>query len=103
MIIVSIGEEQRSLQDATPVWINEQIQRRRADGQPICARVSIQQGGLNMSLATPNCTSTQGSGRRPTPDEQELFALWADRGLNDPHFSGGNLLAFLAQLRRLFV
>jgi len=46
MIIVSIGEKQRSLQDATPVWINEQIQRRHADGQPICARVSIQQGRL---------------------------------------------------------
>lgn len=73
MIIVSIGAEQRSLQDATPVWINEQVQRRRADGQPICARVSIQQGGLNMSLATPNCTSTQGGGRRPTPDENDLL------------------------------
>lgn len=103
MIIVSIGEEQRSLQDATPVWINEQIQRRRADGQSICAKISIQQGGINMSLATPNCISTPGGRRRPTQEEKELFALWADRGLNDPHFSGGNLVAFLAQLRRLFV
>lgn len=103
MIIVSIGEEQRSLQEATPTWINEQVNRRRADGQPICARVSIQQGGLNLSLATPNCSSTQGGGRRPpNPNEKELCALWADRGLNDPHFSGGNLVAFLAQLRRLF-
>lgn len=102
MIIVSIGEEQRTLQDATPAWINEQIQRRRADGQSICARVVIHQGGLNMSLATPNCASTQGGGRLPSQSEKELFALWANRGLNDPHFSGGNLVAFLAQLKRLF-
>jgi len=102
MIIVSIGEEQRALQDATPAWVNEQIQRRRGDGQSICVRVSIKQGGLNMSLATPNCASTQGEGRTPNPNEKELFALWADRGLNDPHFSGGNLVAFLAQLRRFF-
>ena len=65
MIIVSIGGEQYSLTDVTPAWINEQIQRRRADGHPICARVSIQRGGLNMSLATPKGTSMQGGGRRP--------------------------------------
>lgn len=102
MIIVSIGNEQRALQDATPAWIQEQIQRRRADGQSICARVSIQQDGLNVNLATPSCVSSQGGGRPPNPNEKEVFALWADRGLNDPHFSGGNLVAFLAQLRRLF-
>ncbi len=102
MIIVSIGEEQRSLQEATPAWINEQIQRRRADGQLICAKVLIQQGGLNMSLATPCCASPQGGGRPPNPNEKELFALWGDRGLNAPHFTGGNLVAFLEQLRHLF-
>lgn len=102
MITIRIGEEHRSLQEATPSWITEQIQRRRADGQAVCVRVSIQHGGLNMSLATPNCASTQGGGRPPTQNEKELFTLWADRGLNDPDFSGGNLVAFVAQLRRSF-
>jgi len=102
MIIVSIGGEQRSLKDATPAWINEQIQRRRADGQLICAKVLIRQGGLNISLATPCCADTQGGGRPPNSNEKELLALWDDRGLNTPHFTGGNMVAFLAQLRHLF-
>lgn len=102
VIIVTIGEQQRSLQEVTAEWINQQIQRRRADGRPVCARVSIQQGGLNMALSTPNCGNAGGGGRLPNSNEKEVFRLWADRGLDDPHFSGGNLVAFLAQLKRSF-
>lgn len=103
MITVTIGEEERTLQEATEQWINHQIQRRRADGMAICVRVSIRQGGLDMILATPSCISRGGSGRAPNANEKEIFGLWNQRGLNDPNFSGGNLIAFLAQLKRSFL
>lgn len=101
MIAVRIGEEERSLQDATEQWINQQIQRRRVDNQAICVRVAIRQGGLDMVLATPSCNGT-GGGRTPNANEIEVFRLWNERGLNVPDFSSGNLVAFLAQIKRFF-
>lgn len=100
MIAVRIGEEERSLQEATEQWINHQIQRRRADNQAICVRVSIRQGGLDMALATPSCNGAGGGRRTPNANEMEVFRLWKERGLDEPEFSGGNLVAFLAQLKR---
>ncbi len=55
---------------------------------------------LNLELATPGCLS-YGGGRRPTPEETQIFTLWATRGLNDAGFAPGNLLAFFAHLGRL--
>jgi hypothetical protein len=102
MITVSIGEEEHSLQDATEQWINQQIQRRRADNQAICVRVSIRQGDLDMVLATPSCNGAGSGGRTPNANELEVFRLWRERGLREPDFSGGSLIAFLAQLKRSF-
>jgi len=102
VITVNIGQEQRSLHEATPEWINQQIQRRRADGESVCVRVSILEGGLDMALSTPNYMNSGGGGRPPSSNEKEIFHLWRERGLDDPHFSGGNLVAFLAQLKRSF-
>jgi hypothetical protein len=55
-----------------------------------------------MVLSTPTCESHGSSGGRP-PNNQErrIFELWKERGLNLQDFSGGNLIAFLHQLRRL--
>ncbi len=39
--------------------------------------------------------------REQTPNESEVFALWAQRGLNEADFTAGNLIAFLKQFRRL--
>jgi hypothetical protein len=36
MTTVRIGDETRSLADANESWINQQINRRRADGQNVC-------------------------------------------------------------------
>jgi len=102
MITVRIGEEERSLQAASEQWITQQIQRRRADGHSICVRVSIRRGGLDMTLTTPGCVTGGGGGRAPNANEREIFQLWNERRLNDIDFTGGNLVAFLAQLTRTF-
>jgi len=102
MIRIRIGEEERGLDSADEHWINQQINRRRADGQSVCVMVILHEGLLDMVLSTPNCGASGGGGRPPRPEEKEVFDLWGQRGLNDADFSGGSLVAFLIQLNRLF-
>lgn len=100
MITVRIAEEERQLDAADEQWINQQINRRRADGQTVCVRVTVHKDDLDVVLSTPNCASG-GGGRPPRPREREVLDLWNQRGLNDTNFTGGNLVAFLKQLKRL--
>lgn len=101
MITIKIGESERPLADAEPSWVNQQINRRREDGVSVCVRVTIRTQTLNIVLATPGCAGG-GGGRPPTRDEQAILDLWQERGLSRPEFTGGNLIAFLRQLERLF-
>jgi hypothetical protein len=41
MIKIKIGEYERMLVEADEQWINQQINRRRSDGQSICVIVTI--------------------------------------------------------------
>jgi hypothetical protein len=100
MISVRIGDNERDLAEADEQWVNQQIKRRRADGQTVCVSVTIREKGLNLVLFTPTC-GERGGGRLPNPQEKEIFDLWESRGLNDENFTGGNLVAFLKQLRHL--
>lgn len=100
MITIRIGQETRSDADASESWINEQINRRRADGQNVCVEVSINTGGLNLRLTTAACGGG-GGGRPPNGNERAVIDLWNRRGLNTNDFTGGSLVAFLKQLRSL--
>ncbi|TAL72898.1 MAG: hypothetical protein EPN56_14195 [Rhodanobacter sp.] len=99
MIFVSIASDERSLQDANPDWITQQVERRRRDGLQVCVTVIIKSGGLDMRLSTPECVSRGGS-RAPTAQEAHVFNLWTKFHLNQPGWSPGNLIAFLRQLDR---
>lgn len=101
MIRIRIGGEEREFASADEQWINQQINRRRADSQPVCVRVTVHEGGLDMVLSTPTCGASGGGGRPPRPQEKEVFDLWNRRGLDDADFTGGNLVAFLKQLKQL--
>lgn len=101
MIRIRIGDQERDYDSADENWINQQINRRRADGLQVCVRVTIHLGDMDMILSTPTCGSSSRGGRRPRPSEQEVFDLWNQRGLDSPDFTGGNLVAFIKQLRRL--
>lgn len=98
MISISIGETERELADATPDWINQQINRRRDDRRPVCVRVRIDCPGVKMTVASPACPSGMAT-RPPNCDEKRIFGLWAKRGLDKEDFTGGNLVAFLRQLQ----
>jgi hypothetical protein len=97
-IRVRIGESERGLHDADEHWINQQINRRRHDGQRICARVFVEDAFVNMILSTPACANSGGGGRPPNRQEKRLFDLWNKLGLNKTEFHGRNLTAFLKQV-----
>ncbi|MCF7822090.1 MAG: hypothetical protein K9M17_06590 [Mariprofundaceae bacterium] len=100
MIRIQIGDMERELASADEHWINQQINRRRADKQTVCVKITIHRGDLDMVLATPTCGAGGGGGRPPRPKEKEVFGLWNQRGLDNMDFTGGNLVAFLKQLKR---
>lgn len=100
MVTVRIGSVERSLSEVTESWINEQVSRRRADGQAVCVQVLIRQGGLDLALATPACSRGGGGGRQPTQNERRIIELWDRLHLNREDFAGGNVVAFLKQLER---
>jgi len=76
MIRVEIGTSERTIENADPNWINEQISRRRRDGQAVCARVRIADSRANVILTTPACGPAGGGNRPPNAQESEIFALW---------------------------
>lgn len=82
-------------------WINQQINRRRADGLAVCVRVTIKDGDVDMVLSTPTCEPSGGGGRPLRPHEKIVFDLWNQQGMNDANFNGGKLVAFLKKLKQI--
>ena len=106
MITIKICEYERQFTRAKDVdeqWINQQINRRRACGEAVFVHVTIQQGSINIGLTTPNYPGGSGGIRRTlSPEENSVVELWRKRGLDDPTFSSGNLIAFLKQFDNIF-
>lgn len=102
MVRIQIGSEatERTLEDADPNWITQQINRRRREGVPICVRVYIEENGLNIRLSSSDCPGLGGGGRPPTVDEREILERWRHFGLDGNDFAPGQLVAFLRWLRR---
>lgn len=99
MIKVKIGESERDRSNADAQWINEQINRRRAEGKSVCVRVTIDSSPVNFMLSTPQCGSSGGGGGRPlNADETKILSYWEKLHLNTDGFTGGNLVAFLRQI-----
>jgi hypothetical protein len=101
MIRVEIGNSERTLEEASERWINQQVDRRRRDGVPVCVRVHIQkrERDVDFTLITADCPHTGSGERRLSIEEQEIFRLWNRLGLGDPDFTGNQLVAFLKQIR----
>ncbi len=106
MITVKICESEQQYYNAKDIdeqWINQQINRRIACGEVVWLWIKIQQGNLNFSISTPNYpVGGFGGGRQLIQDELHVYQLWKERGLENPDFTGGNLIAFLKQFFREF-
>lgn len=101
MVTIRIGSTQTSLAEIDEGWVNQQLSRRHAGGLTVCVQVSISEPEANMSLSTPQCAGGGGGGRPPNQRERRILELWNEYRLNGTDYTGGNLIAFLRQLRRL--
>jgi hypothetical protein len=97
---ITIGGETRNISDAEENWITQQVNRRRQDRVPVCAVVRIQTSGIDVGLSTPGCSNGGGGGRTPTSREADILHLWESHRLRSNDFTGGNLVAFIKQVRK---
>jgi hypothetical protein len=101
MVSIRIASDERKLEQADERWITQQIVRRRAAGEVVCASVTIHEARANLIVATPTCATLRGPSRVPNAVESAIFQLWDRLGLNDSDFAPGSLTAFLKQVIRL--
>lgn len=101
MVTVKIGSSEQRLEGLDESWLQQQIGRRRRDGESVCVRVEIDDSPINIILSTAGCASGGGSSRTLTAQEQKVLDLWFKHHLSEPEFQGAELIAFLHQLRRI--
>lgn len=99
MSTIRIGSDHRLLADVEEHWVVQQVKNRQREGRAVCVQVAVRTSTLNLNLSTPACGGGGGATRAPTPAEAEIFRLWEKHKLNTDEFSGGNVVAFLKQLR----
>lgn len=100
MIWVSVEGERIKIGEFSPRWLMERLERGRDRRRPVCVRVEIDEGPVQLGLPTPGCNSGGGGG---TPNREELRIIeeWRRRGLAQSGWEPGQLIAFLKDLRRL--
>lgn len=101
MIFIRIGKVERKLEEAEESWINQEINGRKEAGESVCVRVRFDEGDLSFNIQTPTCSTTFGGGFIPNRHEKAIIELWDERGLNNDDFTGGNVIAFIKQLKKL--
>ena len=81
-------EAERSLEDAEPNRLTQQVRRRRDDGTDVCLVVTIEDPGIHVVLRTPDCPTGLGGGPALNRREQEILAPWEKLHLNRSDFTG---------------
>lgn len=99
MVTIRIGSDTRQLEDVDESWITQQVGSRQHGGDRVCVEVRIKEGTVDLSLTTPACASGVGGSRPLRPDEADIVRLWDKLGLGSDDFTGGNVVAFIKQLR----
>lgn len=95
MITIKINENERLLKDIDEQWINQQINRRRDNGEIVYVWITIHQNNIDICLMTPPRQYSGGSSKVLTAQEKEIVALWNKLGCDNQNFSSGNIIAFL--------
>lgn len=101
MIDIRIGTSSRDIDSIDESWIAEQINRRRTANEEVCIEIVFNTENLKMGLSSPKCSRGGGRGRPPNEQEQNIIDLWNKNHLNTNDFTGGNLIAFIKQLKKL--
>ena len=98
MVRVIIGDNERDLASVSENWVNQQLNRRKTAGEPICARVLIFKNNIDMALSTSGCERGKNY-KHPNRYELELIEIWKKLGLDSETFYAANFMAFLNKLK----
>jgi hypothetical protein len=94
-----INCNEKKLSNTNKHWITKQINKRKAEGHSVCARVIItKENHSNIALSTAACPITITGDELLNKYENELFSLWKEQGLAKEEFTCDDLIAFLKQL-----
>lgn len=97
-IRVRIDGEERDIESADAQWFHQAVNSRTSAGVSPCIQVMIVGGGINLRLATRNC-SHAGGGRLPNPEERALVDIWKHFGLDEDAPNVELAWPFLMRLR----
>jgi hypothetical protein len=95
---ISIAGDERPLATATVGWIRDSVRALTSRGMPVCVRVSISDGSLNLLLSTPGCND-HGRARELNNEEKKIIDLWMKRGLDQADIDEGQLIAFVNEIK----
>jgi len=99
VIEIQINGSKKDIDENYESWVNQQIDNRRKEKQIVCVRVFIKEAYLNLILSSRECPPIRGYPPH-TKREKVIVELWNKCGLNTSDFHGGNLIAFLKQVRK---
>ncbi len=99
MVTIRIGEAQRDFTNLEESWVNKEVNGRKNDGQKVCEQVIINEGSLSLHLISKDYTQGRGGSGSLSNDQERIWNLWKQNNLHGD-FSGGNLIAFLKQLKK---
>ncbi len=95
MIKVMIDQDAKVDSDIAPQWVNDQLNKRRGTGAPVCVRVDIALDRVHLSLATPPCPGAGAIDHPPSSEERKILNDWAKYHLDTDRFATNELVAFL--------
>lgn len=104
MIDLKIGVNARkfnSIDEIDERWINQHTNPSKNGGNLVCIRVLIEEGSVNLILATQGCASSGRGSRLPNRDESRLFDLWTEMKLDGREFQPEKLIAFFKRARNI--
>jgi hypothetical protein len=104
MIDLKIGTNSRnfnSIDEIDESWIARQIVALKNNRLPLCIRVGIEEGSVNLFLATQSCADSGGGSRVPNREESRVFDLWREMKLDGRDFQPEKFIAFFKRLRNI--
>lgn len=97
MILININDEEHAWGKTSGSWIQGKIRELTQSGIPVCVKVHIKCGDIDVGLSAGECPRGGSGGRKPTAQEQDIMDAWdkASASLN-----GGNIHSFLQRVSR---
>jgi len=99
MIKVIINEQDRIWDSSQAGWLNGTINELQKAGEPVCVRVLIEYGDINLCLSAGSCPTGGAGGRKLNARELDIVEHWNRLNIEDTPLDGGKFVAFLSQVR----